>query len=161
MNKNSKGFSLVELLIVVAVILTIVAIAIPNLLRSRIAANQSSAVASLHTLNIAETTYTTTYGMGYSSDMLSLAAPATSSDNPSSAAAGLIDNALAAGVKSGYDFTYSPGAADGSGHIDNYSFTANPVSSSTGTQYYYTDESGVTRENTTTSAGSTDMPVGN
>ena len=65
MKKSSKGFSLIELLIVVAIILIIAAIAIPNLLRSRIAANQASAVGSLRTLNTAEITYSSTYNVGF------------------------------------------------------------------------------------------------
>src|SRR5579862_5317136 len=68
MGKCPKGFSLIELLIVVAIILVIAAIAIPNFLRSRVAANQTSAVASLHTLSIAQMTYASTYGVGYSVD---------------------------------------------------------------------------------------------
>jgi prepilin-type N-terminal cleavage/methylation domain-containing protein len=159
--KIAKGFSLIELLIVVAIILIIAAIAIPNFLRSRVAANQASAVASLHTMNLAEATYSSTYGGGFSIDMQSLASPATAGANPSSTAAGLIDSTLASGSKSGYSFTYSPGAVDGSGRINNYSFAASPISSSTGTNYYYSDESGVTRLNATSPAGSTDSPVGN
>jgi prepilin-type N-terminal cleavage/methylation domain-containing protein len=157
---SSKGFSLIELLIVVAIFLIIAAIAIPNLLRSRIAANQASAAASLHTLNIAEITYSSTYGAGFSVDMQSLAPPATAGANTSSTAAGLIDSVLASGAKSGYSFTYSPGARDATGRINTFSFTAVPISSSTGTNYYYTDESGVIRLNATTTAGSTDSPVG-
>ena len=65
MKSSSKGFSLIELLIVVAIILIIAAIAIPNLLRSRIAANQASAVGSLRTLNTAEITYSSTYNVGF------------------------------------------------------------------------------------------------
>jgi prepilin-type N-terminal cleavage/methylation domain-containing protein len=159
MAKGAKGFSLIELLIVVAIILVIAAIAIPNFLRSRVAANQSSAVASLHTLGIAEMTYSSTYGAGYSIDISFLAQPAAGTTS-SSTAAGLIDSVLASGVKSGYTFTYSPGAIDATGRINAYSFSADPVSSSTGTQYYYTDESGVIRQNSTTAAASTDSPVG-
>ena len=65
MKEDPPGFSHIELLIVVAVILTIAAIAIPNLMRSRVAANQASAVGSLHVLNTAEATHSSTYG-GYS-----------------------------------------------------------------------------------------------
>src|SRR5579862_3872116 len=62
LNRKQKGFSLIELLIVVAIILIIAAIAIPNLLRSKMAANEASAVGSLRTLNTAAVTYSTTYG---------------------------------------------------------------------------------------------------
>ena len=160
MAKGAKGFSLIELLIVVSIILVIAAIAIPNFLRSRVAANQASAVASLHTLGIAEMTYGSTYGTGYSWVMSYLASPAAGV-TPTSTAAGLIDSVLASGVKSGYNFTYSPGAIDGTGRVNAFSFSANPVSSSTGTQYYYTDASGVIRQNSTSAAGTTDSPVGN
>jgi len=159
MAKGDEGFSLIELLIVVAIILVIAAIAIPNFLRSRTAANQSSAVASLHTLGIAEMTYASTYGGGYTFDFAYLAPP-TGSAGPTSTAAGLIDSVLATGVKSGYTFTYSPGAIDSSGRVNAFSFTANPISGSTGTQYYYTDDSGVIRQNSTAPAGTTDSPVG-
>ena len=160
MSKSAKGFSLIELLIVVAIILIIAAIAIPNFLRSRVSANQSSAVASLHTLSLAQMTYASTYGAGYSVDMATLTSP-TGGGSPSSTAAGLIDSTLASGVKSGYTFTYSPGPVDSTGRINAFSFSAEPVSSSTGTQYYFTDETGVIRQNSTTSAASTDSPVGN
>ena len=158
MTKSSKGFSLIELLIVVAIILIIAAIAIPNLLRSRIAANQASAVGSLRTLNTAEITYSSTFGNGFSVDMPSLG-PTADGSNPTSTAAGLIDSVLAAGSKSGYSFAYSPGATDSSGRINMYMFTAVPITSSTGTNYYYTDQSGVIRQNSTSTAGATDSPL--
>jgi prepilin-type N-terminal cleavage/methylation domain-containing protein len=157
MKKSSKGFSLIELLIVVAIILIIAAIAIPNLLRSRIAANQASAVGSLRTLNTAEITYSSTYNSGFSATLTYLQPGSTA--NPTSTTAGLIDSVLAAGSKSGYSFTYTAGAADTAGRIDNYSITAVPINSSTGTNYYFTDQSGVIRQNSTTTAASTDSPL--
>ena len=65
LRKKQKGFSLIELLIVVAIILIIAAIAIPNLLRSRMAANEASAVGTIRTLNTASITYNSTYGNGF------------------------------------------------------------------------------------------------
>ena len=76
MTRNSKGFSLIELLIVVAIILIIAAIAIPDLLKSRVAANQASAVGSLRTINTSEVTYSSTYTSGYSPTLVSLDGPA-------------------------------------------------------------------------------------
>jgi type IV pilus assembly protein PilA len=160
MKRSSKGFSLIELLIVVAIILIIAAIAIPNVLRSRIAANQASAVGSLRTLNTAEITYSSTFNVGFTATLSYLAPPATAGANPTSTAAGLIDSVLALGSKSGYSFAYSPGDTDTTGRINTYSFTAVPITSSTGTNYYYTDQSGVIRQNSTTTAGSTDSPIG-
>src|SRR5579862_2605050 len=126
MDKSAKGFSLIELLIVVAIILIIAAIAVPNFLRSRVAANQASAVASLHTLNIAEATYSSTFGQGYSANMQYLSPP-PGNGNVSSTAAGLIDSTLTSGSKSGYSFTYSPGPVGTTGLITVYSFTAVPI----------------------------------
>jgi prepilin-type N-terminal cleavage/methylation domain-containing protein len=160
MKRSSKGFSLIELLIVVAIILIIAAIAIPNLLRSRIAANQASAVGSLRTLNTAEITYSSTFNVGFTQTLGYLAPPTTAGANPTSTAAGLIDSILALGSKSGYSFTYTPGASDSTGRINTYAITAVPITNSTGTNYYYTDQSGVIRQNSTTTAASTDSPIG-
>jgi type IV pilus assembly protein PilA len=156
MGKGSNGFSLLELLIVITIVLTIAAIAIPNLHRSRIAANQASAVASLQALEIAEVTYAATYGGGFSVDMKSLAPPVATGATPSSTAAGLVDSTLASGIKSGYNFTYSPGGIDASGRINTFSFIASPISGWTGTNHYYTDESGVIRKGGATAPGSTE-----
>jgi type IV pilus assembly protein PilA len=169
MKRSSKGFSLIELLIVVAIILIIAAIAIPNLLRSRIAANQASAVGSLRTLNTAEITYSSTYNVGFSSTLQNLAPPPATTPNPTSTAAGLIDSVLAGtntgtvtantSSKSGYNFVYSPGATDTTARINTYEITGSPISTSTGTNYYFTDQSGVIRQNSTTTASSTDSPI--
>jgi len=100
---RNDGFSLVELLIVVAVILIVAAIAIPNLIRARIAANESSAVSSVRTIMTAESAYNTTYpNFGYAAALTNLAGspPCT----PSSANACLVDSILASGVKAGYSF---------------------------------------------------------
>src|SRR5271167_1836830 len=98
--KKDKGFSLIELLIVVAIILIIAAIAIPNLLRARIAANESSAVASLRTLNTAQISYDSSYPtIGFAT-----ALSGTSCSPPGSANACCIDTTLSSGTKSGYSF---------------------------------------------------------
>ncbi len=163
MRRDSKGFSLIELLIVVAIILIIAAIAIPNLLRSRIAANQASCVGSLRTLNTADITYASTYNTGYVA-ALSYMGPGTVA-LPNSTAAGLIDSILAGtggntSSKSGYAFTYAPGAPDVSGRINTYAINGNPISvGNTGTNYYFTDQSGVIRQNSTAQATSSDSPI--
>ncbi len=159
MDERARGFSLIELLIVIAIILIIAAIAIPSFLRSRAAANQTSAVASLRTLDTAEVSYSLTFNSGYSADLVSLAPPVPASAPPTSTAAGLVDSVLATGLKSGYSFTYTPGEADSVGAILSYALTASPLSSSTGTLYYYSDQSGVIRQNSTTDATSSDSPL--
>ncbi len=158
MRSKQKGFSLIELLIVVAIILIIAAIAIPNLLRSKMAANEASAVASLRTYNTALVSYSTTYGTLPSTNFSALG-PATT---PSSTAADLVDSLLgiATPSKSGYNFTYTAGTASNS-VISQYSINAGPQSNSTGQRYFFTDQSGVIRQTTNGSAASSSStPIG-
>jgi len=155
MRNKQKGFSLIELLIVVAIILIIAAIAIPNLLRSKIAANQASAVGSLRTLNTACIAYSTSYGT-FPSALTNLGP--VGSGTASSTAADLIDSVLSAGTKSGYTFVYTAGSSNQS-----YSITATPVTAATtGQNMYYTDQSGVVRVDTSgAGANSASTPIGN
>jgi type IV pilus assembly protein PilA len=142
MRTRQKGFSLIELLIVVAIILIIAAIAIPNLLRSRMAANEASAVGSIRTLNTSAVTYSSTYpGAGYPASLAAMggANPCTAL----STSACLIDAVLAAGTKSGYTFTWT---GDGATPSVGYSVNGNPVSIGTsGQRAFFSDQSGVIR----------------
>jgi type II secretory pathway pseudopilin PulG len=131
---------MIELLIVVAIILIIAAIAIPNFMGAKTSANESSSVGSLRTLNMACVTYSSTYSAGFPAALTNLGPSPT----PDPTAADLIDSTLASGTKSGYDFVYVAGPADPNGMISTYTINANPsLPGQTGTRYFYTDDSGM------------------
>ncbi len=157
--RKQKGFSLIELLIVVAIILIIAAIAIPNLLRSRIAANEASAVGSIRTINTAEVTFNSTYpNHGYAT--LPQLGPPTGGGSVNDTGAGLIDSVLAGGTKSGYFFTVTTGGApSGGGAASTYTVAGDPLNSQTGQRHFFSDESGVIRANVTGTASASDSPL--
>jgi type IV pilus assembly protein PilA len=163
MKRKQKGFSLIELLIVVAIILVIAAVAIPNLLRSRMSANEASAVASMRTILTSEIIYSSTYAVGFATNLPALSdggAPAncTPPAVPAVASACLIDATLASGTKSGYLFTY---AVTGSGGVNStYTLNADPVNAGmTGQRHFYTDDTDVLRVNGAAVASPSDPPL--
>src|SRR6202142_1275787 len=150
--RKQKGFSLIELLSVVAIILIIAAIAIPNLLRAKISANESSAVGSVRNLITAEISYSTTFPQqGYSPLLLNLGPGAGNQTCPAAgpavANACLIDAILAGGTKSGYGFA-STGQVLVGGAFTSFTSTAVPVTyNQTGTREFCAFEDGVLRQN--------------
>jgi type IV pilus assembly protein PilA len=161
MRHQQKGFSLIELLIVVAIILIIAAIAIPNLLRSRMSANEASAVGSLRTINTAEVTFAATYpDVGFTAlgNLGGAAANCTNPTGATSTTACLIDDVLATtAIKSGY--TFAATAAGGPPAVQ-YSATGLPqVVGQSGQRGFCSDQSGVIRYNTAGTCVLADSPL--
>jgi prepilin-type N-terminal cleavage/methylation domain-containing protein len=165
--KKQAGFSLVELLIVVAIILIIAAIAIPNLLRSRMAANEASAANTLRMLNNAEVIYAATYGSGYTDTLTRLGPSATPGAQPDLNNADMVDRVLAGMgpggtsttfVKSGYSFAYTPSGAFPA--VARYEIAGDPsLRGSSGQRSFFTNEPLVIRANPTATATASDPPL--
>jgi type IV pilus assembly protein PilA len=150
--KAYKGFSLIELLIVVAIILILAAIAIPSLRSAHMAANEAAAIKAIQTINTVQVTYNSTYpSLGYAATLAALGGPIGANCVPSSSNACLIDSVLAnngnpAGSgKSGYRFTLTPGVTAGPVVLQ-YTAQAQPlVVNQTGTRAFCSVEDGVVR----------------
>lgn len=143
---HAAGFSLIELMIVVAVIVIIAALAIPNLLRARMSANESAAVAALRTVATQEVNYNSSWGSGYSQTLAALGPP--SPGIPASAStADLVDQVLASGIRGGYQFLYNPLIPSGTTSPTGFTVSASPISPGiTGEWYFFVDQSNAIRQ---------------
>jgi type IV pilus assembly protein PilA len=159
MRKRQAGFSLIELLIVVAIILIIAAIAIPSFLSSRMAANEASAVQSMRTIQSSLTAYAITYtGVGYAAQLSDLGDGGTSPCVPTPIQACMIDNTLANGTKNGYVITYVQDAS--STPSTGYVLNSDPISrGSTGRRSFFTNTPGVIRYNVAAAATGADPTI--
>ena len=150
---KQRGFSLIELLIVVAVILIIAAIALPNFIRSRMRANEAAAVQNLRNITTANVVYLTTYQIGFADSLPKLGG---NTPTPDANASMLIDSVLGGGIKTGYSFTYVA-TATANGQVVAYSVNADPTTvGATGDKYFYVDQTSIIRQNTTGPASSAD-----
>jgi type IV pilus assembly protein PilA len=141
---RQQGFSLIELLVVVAIILIIAVMAIPSFLQSRIAANEASAVASVRTITTAQNTYASTYpDLGYACTLATLGPSADGTI--STTAAGLIDSVLAGGKKTGYQLNIDPSTCSGTPSFT-YIVTAVPVMvGQSGNRRFCSDQTNIIR----------------
>ncbi|PYT54756.1 MAG: pili assembly chaperone [Acidobacteria bacterium] len=147
MRQRQTGFSLIELLIVVAIILIIAAIAIPSYLRSRLMANEASTAESLRTINTAEVAYSTSYGIGFA-PLANLGGPVGAVCVASSATSCILDSLLSSGTRSGYAITTATPAAVGTVTTPNANFSVSAVPmvlGQTGQRSFCSDQTGVIR----------------
>lgn len=139
-----RGFSLIELLIVLTILVILSAMAVPNFFRAKLRANESSAVASLRSIATMQISYETSFLQGYAPSLAALGPTGGGMPNPS--AADLLDPLLAAGMKSGYEFIYSALDTNGDLRMDFYAVRANPLRpGTTGDRFFYVDQTNIIR----------------
>jgi type II secretory pathway pseudopilin PulG len=144
MDDNGRGFTLLQLMIALAIILALLAVPVSYFLRSKMTANENAARESLHTFNLALYEYWTTYET-YPKALANLGA----GSQRAVASAGLIDPVLAGGKKSGYVFEYVPGELDFDGTTSTFSLTARPsFAGVTGHLTFSMDQTGVVHVST-------------
>jgi type IV pilus assembly protein PilA len=137
-NRKRRGFSLIELMIVIAIILIIATIALPKLNRAKMYAHETAAIKTLQTIHTAQTQYQSQYGR-FATSLTELGPPQSGQPGPQSA--DLIDNNLATGEKSGYKYTVT-------GNQSGYVISAVPVAyNSTGSRTFYSDATMQIRQN--------------
>ena len=143
---------------VIPIVLIIAAIAIPNLLRSRMVANEAGAVGSVRTIAAAAINYSAQYGHGFPVNLQALGPSANGAANADGA--DLIDAALAGGTRYGYVFSYEASSSQSGGALDTFRINADPITpDTTGVRHFYADQTGVIRYQEDGPAMNTALPL--
>jgi len=165
MVKDSKGFSWIELIVGLVIVVLMAKILVPSIVSKQSEIDEGSALLSLHAIIAAEDNYAQAYDRGYSVSLATLGPPPEAM--PNATIAGYLDDELAAGVKEGYAFAYKPGPPDENGRIRSYTLTASPIKpGQSGTNYYFVgptlgdEKTNIIRVNSSHLATADDKPLG-